>query len=459
MENFYVKDIIEATGGRLLCGDAGTEVRTMSTNSGEIGCKCLFVPIIGEHTDAHRFIDSAVDAGAVAVLTSEHDSLNLSAAAIRVDDTVRAMQEIGRAYGMTVNIPKIGITGSVGKTTTKEMVACALGAGFKVFKTSGNNNSQVGVPNTLSRLSKSDGIAVIEMGMSMPGEMKRLAELVTLDCAVVTNIGVSHIEALGSRDGICREKFHIADALTDDGCMFLNGDDDILKENKKNLKKPVITFGIDEGNDFRAVNIKKTAMGTEYDIEKSGHVICHQVLNVAGVHNVRNGLVAVAVADRYGIEPQKASEALESYGGVAMRQQITSIKGITIIDDSYNASPDSMKAGVDVLCSVPCSGRRIAVLADMMELGDRSPEYHRQVGEFIKGMRVDELVLVGSLASYIGEGAKPSGIRIIKTDSREETDEYLRNTVMPGDAVLFKGSRVMELNKCADALKKSLEEA
>lgn len=459
MENFYIRDVVKATGGRLLCGNPDTQVCTLSTNSKEIGEKCLFVPIIGERVDAHKFIDGAVSAGAVAVLTSEHDRLDIAVPAIRVEDTVKAMQEIGRAYGMSIKIPKVGITGSVGKTTTKEMVACALGTGFKVFKTSGNNNSQVGVPNTLSKLSGTDEIAVIEMGMSMPGEMKRLAQLVELDCAVVTNIGVSHIEALGSRDGICREKFHIADALGDNGCMFLNGDDDILKVHKKELDKPVITFGIEEGNDYQAVNIEKTAVGTRFDIEKSASVICNVVLNVAGIHNVRNALVSVAVADRYGIAPQKAADALGNYGGVAMRQQISMVDGITIIDDSYNASPDSMKAGIDVLCSVPCTGKRIAVLADMMELGDKSPEYHRQVGEFIKGMKVDELVLLGSLASYIGEGAGASDIKITQAETRQEAEEYLEKTLRAGDAVLFKGSRVMELNRCVEALKKSKEEA
>lgn len=449
MQNFYVRDIIEATNGKLLCGSADTVVDTLSTNSKEIGSNCLFIPVIGERVDAHRFIEGAIVAGAVAVLTSEHDSLELNAACIRVDDTVKAMQEIGSAYGRRMNIPKIGITGSVGKTTTKEMVACALSAGFKVFKTSGNNNSQIGVPNTLSKISPEDEIAVIEMGMSMPGEMKRLAELVDLDSAIVTNIGVSHIEQLGSQDGICNEKFHIADALKADGVIFLNGDDEILKKHMSELKCGITLFGINDNNDYRAVNIE-TGEKTEFDVMNKEKQLCHVSLRVPGMHNVRNALVAIAVAVRYGIAADKAAEALSQYGGVAMRQQIIQHNKITIIDDSYNASPDSMKAGIDVLCAVG-QNRKIAVLADMLELGSRSPEYHAEVGAFLASHSVDELITYGELAVNIDRAAECNkSLKIKHFDTREEIDEYLASDLHEGDTVLFKGSRGMKLNLCVE---------
>ena len=449
MQNFYVKDIIEATGGKLLCGNADTPVNMISTNSKEIGEGCLFVPVIGERVDAHRFIEDAVAAGAVAVLTSEHDSLDLNAACIKVDNTIKAMQEIGSAYGRRMNIPKIGITGSVGKTTTKEMVACALSAGFRGFKTSGNNNSQIGVPNTLSKISPDDEIAVIEMGMSMPGEMKRLAELVDLDAAIVTNIGVSHIEQLGSQDGICKEKFHISDALGSDGMMFLNGDDEILKKHMHELGCRITLFGINDNNDYRAVNIKAGAQ-TEFDVMNNNEILCHVCLNVPGMHNVRNALAAIAVAVRYGIAADKAAEALSGYGGVEMRQQIIHHNGITIIDDSYNASPDSMKAGIDVLCTIGKS-RKIAVLADMLELGEKSPQYHAEVGAFMAGHNVDELITYGELSINIGKAAECNkSLKIRHFDTREEVDKYLDSDLKEGDTVLFKGSRGMKLNLCVD---------
>lgn len=451
MQNFYVKDILEATKGRLLCGDDTVHIETISTNSKEIGTNCLFVPIIGERVDAHKFIEGAIEAGAAAVLTSEHDSFEAAVPCIKVDNTVIAMQEIGKCYGRRINIPKVGITGSVGKTTTKEMVACALSAGFRVFKTSGNNNSQIGVPNTLSKMTYDDEIAVIEMGMSMPGEMMRLAELVDLDCAIVTNIGVSHIEQLGTQDGICAEKFHIADALVDGGVVFLNGDDNILLKHMSELKAQVVLFGLDENNDYRAVDII-SGDAADFHIEKKGVKICHVKLNVPGLHNVRNALVAVALAEKYGIQPQAAADALAGYGGVAMRQEIIRHNGITIIDDSYNASPDSMKAGIDVLCSVGRK-RKIAVLADMLELGTDSPEYHFQVGEFIAQNNVDELITYGELALNIGTGAASNtDIKIKHFENRQQIDEYLKNELDAGDTVLFKGSRGMKLNECVKAL-------
>ncbi|MCM1308453.1 MAG: UDP-N-acetylmuramoyl-tripeptide--D-alanyl-D-alanine ligase [Butyrivibrio sp.] len=454
MQNFKVKDILEATGGRLLCGSPETPIETMSTDSDSIGGRCLFVPIIGERVDAHRFIDGAVANGAKAVLTSEHDALDMSVPCIRVENTVTAMQEIGRAYGNRMNIPKIGITGSVGKTTTKEMVACALSAGFRVFKTEGNSNSQIGVPQTLSRISADDEIAVIEMGMSMPGEMKRLAELLTLDSAVVTNIGVSHIEALKTRDGICEEKFRIEDALVQDGCVFLNGDDEILLKHMGSLRHDAVLFGLGENNDYRAVNIKSDGTRSEFDAVIASSITYHTVLKVPGTHNVRNALAALAAADRYSVPLEDAVRALADYGGVDMRQQISEVCGVTVIDDSYNASPDSMKAGIEVLAAIKAAGRRVAVLADMLELGEASPRYHYEVGEFISGQKIDELVLFGELAANIADGAKVnSQINIVFCDSREEINDYLQRSIRFGDAVLFKASRGMKLNECAEYFK------
>lgn len=451
MQNFYVKDIVEAANGRLLCGDPTVSVESISINSKEIGSKCLFVPIIGERVDAHSFIDSAIEAGAAAVLTSEHEAMDKAVPCIRVENTVTALQEIGRYYGRTMNIPKIGITGSVGKTTTKEMVACALSAGFRVFKTSGNSNSQIGVPITLSRISPEDEIAVIEMGISMPGEMKRLARLVDLDSAVVTNIGVSHIEQLGTQDGICTEKFRIADALRSDGAVFLNGDDTVLLGHMHELNRQVVLFGLGENNDYRADNII-SGETTEFDILKNNIKLCHVKLHVPGLHNVRNALAAVAVAERYGITAQAAAGALEGYGGISMRQQIIRHNGITVIDDSYNASPDSMKAGIDVLCAVG-KGRRIAVLADMLELGDDAARYHGEVGEFIAGHNVDELITYGDLAKNIGvTAACNKSLKIKHFDDREQIDAYLKRELREGDTLLFKGSRGMKLNLCVEAL-------
>lgn len=452
MQNFYIKDVLKAVNGSLLCGDLQTRIDTVSTDSKNIGTNCLFVPIIGERVDAHRFIGDAAANGAAASFTSEHDEADKSIAYIRVSDTQEALKDLGRYYGNLITIPKIGITGSVGKTTTKEMIACALSAGKKVFKTSGNNNSQIGVPLTLLRMSGEDEIAVIEMGISIPGEMNKLASLLTLDCAVVTNIGVSHIEQLKTQDGICEEKFHIEEAIKGDGPLFLNGDDEVIKRHMGELKHSFILFGLDENNDYRAVNIKSNSSGTGTDFDiLNNNKKYHVRLNVLGTHNVRNALVAFAIATRYGIQAEAAIEALAGFEGVSMRQQISVVNGITYIDDSYNASPDSMRAGINVLCQLESKGRRIAVLADMLELGDKSPEYHYETGRYISTQPVDEVIIYGSLAGEIGKGATLNGdIKVTEMDSREKINEYLQNTLKAGDTVLFKGSRGMKLNECAD---------
>lgn len=452
MHNFYIKDIVSAVDGILLCGDENVKIENLSTDSNAITKNCLFVPIIGERVDAHKFIYSAIDAGAAAILTSEHDEFNCDIPVIRVNNTVMAMQEIGKAYTKTINIPKIGITGSVGKTTTKEMVSKALMAERKVFKTSGNNNSQIGVPNTLSKMSPDDEIAVIEMGMSMPGEMKRLAELVSLDCAVITNIGVSHIEQLGSKDGICREKFHIEDALKEDGVMLLQGDDPVLTAHAHELKHKVIFFGMNENNDYRAINEKAVSNGYEFDIAVKGRETYHAVLNVPGLHNVKNALAAVAVADYFNLDVNKALKSLADYSGVAMRQQITKSCDVTVIDDSYNASPDSMKAGIDVLETRPVSGKKVAVLADMLELGVDADKYHYEVGEYAAGKNIDMVITYGGLAKNIGQAVKNnSAVEVMSFDTRDEITKYLLDNLNSGDAVLFKGSRGMKLNECVEA--------
>ena len=436
MQNFYVRDIVKATKGEVLCGDMNIPIENVSTDSNSIKENSLFVPIIGERVDAHTFIDSAIANGAVAVLTSEHDEMTGNVPYIRVSNTTMALQEIGKYYGKLMIMPKIGVTGSVGKTTTKEMIACALSAGYKVFKTSGNSNSQIGVPLTLLKMSPDDQIAVIEMGMSMRGEMSRLSELVELDDAVITNIGVSHIEQLKTRDGKCEEKLHIQDEI----------------KAKDGIVHRIITFGLGNDNDYFATNIKVKNGGVDFTVNIKNKGSYDARLNVLGEHNVRNALVAIAVAERHGIEVTEAIKALAGYEGVSMRQQITDVNGVTIIDDSYNASPDSMKAGIDVLCDYNNNGRKIAVLADMLELGDKSADYHKEVGGYMAEKKIDELILFGTMAANIGDGFNGS-YKLFK--KREEINEYLLKNLKSGDAILFKGSRGMKLNECVDFLKEN----
>ena len=473
MENFCVRDIVKATGGKLLCGDENIKISNFATNSGKAAPGLMFAPIVGEHVDGHIYIENAFECGASAALTQAEKAVSDIIAGWRaegiepkpvilVDDSVRAMQLTARAYESGLTLKKVGVTGSVGKTTTKEMLACALSGGLKVFKTAGNANSQIGVPITLMNISMADEAAVIEMGMSEEGEMERLASLLSLDAVVMTNIGVSHIEQLGSKENILREKWHITDALKDGGCIFVNGDDPLLMErallvrNDRNAifgendkrRLDIYTFGHSENCDYRAENVNTVKDGTEFDMVH-GSTRRHIRLEVLGEHNVNNALVALAVAEHFGVEPAAAAEALGDYSGVAMRQQITKRDGITYIDDSYNASPDSMKAGLEVLGRMSAH-YRVAVLADMLELGENTREYHRQVGEYAGRSKVDELILYGELARYIGMGAEQYVKKLVYFDTLDEIGEYLRRSLKPDTAVLFKGSRGMKLNLVVD---------
>lgn len=450
MENIRVKEIVEAVNGRLLCGGEETPLKHISIDSRSMKGADLFVPLIGEKADAHRFIKQAFENGSAASLTSEHDEApeGIAGALIRVEDTKKALQDIGRYIRERLTLPLVGITGSVGKTTTREMVAAALSAGYKTFKTPANHNSQVGVPITISEISKEDGIGVLELGMSEPGEMEVIAGIARVDTAVITNIGVTHIENLGSRENILNEKLHIQDGMGAGGTLFLNGDNDLLRNVRAKEGCSTVYYGLGENCGYRAANIVFENGRPSFDLIH-GDTVLPVKLEVMGEHNILNALAALAVADHYGVPLKDAAEALREFDGFKNRQQIYVSGGITVIDDTYNASPDSMKAGIRVLASLDCK-RRIAVLADMKELGEDAPLFHREIGTFLTGQPVDEVVVYGELAREIAKGAEEK----IKTaafgeNQKAEMTQYLETLLQEGDAVLFKGSNSMKLGETA----------
>lgn len=459
MEGITVRDIVEATGGKLLCGSPELSLDHISIDSRTMKGSALFVPLIGEKVDAHRFIGQAVENGAAAVLTSEHDSADSVCPYIRVEDTKKALQDIGRYYRKRLSLPLIGVTGSVGKTTTREMIAAALSAGYQVYKTPGNHNSQVGVPITLSEITKDDGIGVIELGMSEPGELTVIARIARIDMAVVTNIGVAHIEQLGSRENIYREKLTIQDGLKPGGILLLNGDDDMLMNAKARDGFNTLYYGTGKNCDYRAEDIC-LKNGFPHFTAVHGADRTEVKLGIMGMHNVLNAMAALAAACEYGIPMENAAAALSRFNGFKSRQQIDTVNGITIIDDTYNASPVSMKAGIDVLLSIQNAGRKIAVLADMKELGENAPEFHYEVGAYISGKPVDTVAVLGGLAEYIAEGITQnnSGIKVSRFMDKDELKDYLDNELKSGDAVLFKGSNSMNLGEISSFyLKKKSE--
>lgn len=451
-----LSEIIKACGGRLLCtGDTafweGTVVTGFATDSRECKSGVMFVPIHGENTDGHAYIGKAFENGATASFT-DHEIHSQERPLVLVNDCRAALQKTAAWYRSQFEIPVVGITGSVGKTTMKEMVAQALTAKFNVHKTAGNQNSQVGVPVTVCGLKKEHTAAVVEMGVSMPGEMDRISAVVKPTCAVMTNIGVSHIEFLKSRENILAEKSHIADYLPENGVLFVNGDDDLLPTLKNTCGHKVMTFGLDPRCDWRASGLKEADKGTFFTCQGPGNQQAEVFVPAAGEHNVRNALVAVAVASFLGVALTDAVRAIGAYKTPPMRQQILSLSGLTLIDDSYNASPDSMRSALDVLASRQVEGKRVAVLADMLELGNFSREGHSAVGKYAREKGVDLLVAVGELARDIAVGFGEAACWFA---TNEEAEEFLLQKLASGDAVLVKGSRGMKTDEIVTKLKEA----
>ena len=450
MEQVFVRDLVEATGGRLLAGNPDTAVMKIRLDSRQVEAGDLFVPIIGERVDGHRFIAQVIEAGAAAVLTSEHEEAeNQDAAWIHVEDTKEALQNIGRYLRARLTLPLVGVTGSVGKTTTREMIAAALSAKHRVYKTPGNSNSQVGVPITISEISQNDEVGVIELGMSEPGELTIIAKIAKIDMAVITNIGITHIEQLGSRENIYKEKMTIQDGLKDDGALILNGDDDMLCTTTGKLGVKTVYYGTGANCDFRAEEINLEDGPAKF-VAVHGEERQPVELGVMGYHNVMNALAAMAVCDQCGMTMKEAAEGLKTFHGFKGRQQIFSGEKLTILDDSYNASPASMMASLDVFKTLKQGHRHVAVLADMKELGDKVMEYHHEVGVHAASAGVDVVVTLGEAMHALAEGVRSvSQIPVVEFLDKEEMVAYLDANLKDGDCILFKGSNSMGLSAVA----------
>ena len=453
MYSITVNEILEATGGVLLSGNGDTLITDLCTDSRLAKEGDLFVPIVGERDDGHMFIESALTKAA-ATLTQEHSGVVISDKPyIAVKDTKKAMQDIGSYFRDKFDIPVIGVTGSVGKTTTREMIATALSGCARVYQTEKNYNSQVGLPIALFHMDENAECAVLEMGMSEPGEMERLSEIARPTICAITMIGVAHIENLGSQENIRKEKLAITSHMDQNGILFLNGNDPLLKEMNGRLTIPCRYFGTEEWCECRAENISMRSDYTyEYDyVHKDKRVHVH--LNALGRHNVINSLCGMAIADHLGHDLEKAAAQFETFKGI--RQKLIRIPNkYTIIDDAYNASPDSMKASISVLSEIETEGKKIAVLGDMFELGENSEAYHYEVGRFLADKDVDELVVVGEQSLAIRRAVEESGskIRCYSFKDNGEVVLYLLSVLNPEDIVLVKGSNGMNLKEVVDNL-------
>lgn len=439
-----IQEIAEAVQGKLLNPEfAGEIVESITTDSRQTLNKGLFIPLKGERFDGHHFIEQVFEKGAIATLTMADTIQDARLATIWVEDTQMALLSLAKFYRQKFQIPVVGITGSVGKTSTKEMIAATLSGKWQVHKTQGNFNNEIGLPLTLFQLEKNHEAAVIEMGMNHFGEIHRLTCTACPDIAVITNVGTSHIENLGSREGILKAKLEILDGLNPQGLLVINGDNDLLGS-LKNLSVRTVTYGLDAKNDYWAENIRNQGMYTLADVTTPHH---HYAIRIKalGEHMVYNTLAAIAVAEHYNLTEAEILKGLESYEPAKMRMHITEAEhGITIIDDTYNASVDSMKAALKVLSDYETEGEKIAVLGDMFEMGEFAPKLHQEVGAFAEEVKIDKLICIGALAKNIEAGYHEAGGKnSYYFETKEAFTAEMGKLIKKADCVLFKASRGM----------------
>lgn len=439
MEFLKLSEIAAACGGVY---SADCTVHSVCIDTRKITPGCLFICIKGERFDGHSFAQEALDKGAAAVMV--HKKTDVSGNYVMVKDTSKALLALGGYYRRKFNISLVGLTGSVGKTTTKEFIYLALAAKYNTIKTQGNFNNEIGMPQMLFQIDSSTRAAVIEMGMNHFGEISRLSRAAGPNVGVITNIGTSHIENLGSRQGILRGKLELFDGLEKGGALILNGDDDMLAQVKENDYN-IIFYGIESG-EFRACDIKQGSFDTEFNACQNGKKTRIRI-PAAGIHNVYNALAAFTVGVHLGVDADECAAALADYQPEGMRQKTVLAGGICFIEDCYNANPDSMAAAVNMLSNTDGS-RKIAVLADMLELGDYSADAHAQVGKAVAEKGIDALFAYGKDAEHIAASAGESGMAAAEfyTD-KDKLAKDLINFLKPGDTVIFKGSRGMRLEE------------
>ena len=455
-----LQEIITVTGGTLL--STGSEAVTgISTDTRSLRPGEIFIALRGENFDGHRFVADALYKGAAGVvLSSLPNGLAQSADArgksiIKVADTLLALGAIATAHRRKFSLPLIAITGSVGKTATKEMLAHILSKRREVLRTPENYNNEIGVPLALLALTEHHQAAVIEMAMRGPDQIRYLAELAQPVVGVITNIGPSHLELLCDEESTARAKAELLEVMGPQGTAVLNADDRFFPLLRELAPGRVVTFGLQQPADYQTAEVS-SADGLSADfVLHTGGVMIMAHLPVPGMHQVHNALAAVAAACQIGESASEAITALEDFSPAHGRlETVTTARGFTIIDDSYNASPASMEAALQVLARYPAE-RKLAVLGDMKELGPQEHEFHRQVGRQAADTGLSLLVTVGELAATIVEGAASNlaSDRIMQVNSNDQAAEILLQHLRPGDVVLVKGSRVMAMEQIVERLK------
>ena len=442
MSPVTLSKIAELAGASLSSGDETVVIDKIGTDSRTIRPRELFVALRGKNFDGHDFVESAAKSGATGALVDQNWNGNVpeNFALIRASETLHAYQQIAANYRRSLGLKVVAITGSNGKTSTKDFAASVLAKRFRVTKTEGNFNNHVGLPRTILEATREDEVAVWEIGMNHPGEIAALSSIAAPDAAIITNIGVAHIEFMGSREAIAREKGALAEAVGSQGTVILNADDPFSKGIAARTRAKVVFAGTTSGS-VRAIEVRQSADGSEFTILEGAHR-CRAQLPVAGLHMVQNALLAVAAGRAFGLSIEECASGLAAAPLTKARLQIKQIGGVHFLDDSYNANPDSMKAALRTLVELDTEGKRIAVLGEMRELGAESERGHREVGETAASLAVDQLITIGDAAEAIAEGARAVGLNnVCSLPSTREAADFLGEIAAPGDLVLIKGSR------------------
>ena len=465
MAAFSVPEMVLASGGVLLRGVPTARVRGVCTDSRLAHKGEVFLALQGEDFDGHQFIDQVVACGVGGLIIDERYGEKVLARlsqkkkrakfsdpfVIGVEDTLVAYQELAAFHRRRFERPVIAITGSNGKTTTKEMVARALGQRWTVLKTEANFNNRIGVPRTLLRLDKRHDVAVIEMGVDAEGQTSRLCEIAKPTLGVITNIGPDHLEFFGDLDGSARAKAELLRALPKDGSVVLNAEDPYFPYLRKRVRSSMVSFGFGAQAQFRATSITRRGARTTFRAHVPGQTRVREIsLRVHGEHNVLNALSAMAVSRELGLSMEKIGAGLASFRPVDMRSRVRRIRGFTIIEDCYNANPASMKAALDLLNDMKGKGQTIAVLGDMLELGTDSKLWHWNIGTYVSALGIGKLITCGSLGKEIGKGARAKGMSrhaVIEASGADGAARILAGLAQKGDLILLKASRGMRLER------------
>lgn len=448
-------DAVFAEGG---AGDAALRIQGVSTDTRTIQQGTLFVPLIGEHFDGHAYAAEAYDRGAAAALwQADRPNPPEGMPIVIVQDTLAALQQLAKAYRKQLPVRIVGITGSNGKTTTKDLVASVLGGTYKVHKTKGNFNNHIGLPLTLLQLEETTEFAVVEMGMSGRGEIELLSRLAEPEAAIITMIGESHLLQLGTREEIARAKAEIVSGMPDGALFVYNGDEPLIEQALAERALPeglrTIRFGSSEQSGLYPTHIRMDADGAHFSINRPDYPELY--IPLLGTHNVINALAAVAIGESFGVPPRAVAAGLASLQMTSMRiEKQTAASGLTVLNDAYNASPASMRAAIALAEQLTGFGRKFVVLGDMLELGEREEQFHRGIGALLSPDRIDGVFTFGRLGGLIAEEAAkayPQGC-VRSYDDKRQLAAELAELVQPDDLVLVKGSRGMRLEQVVNAL-------